>query len=133
METLKNYSEYMDFTEIVPISAKNGKNVDTLVELMIKHMPEGPKYYPDDMISDVQERFVISEIIREKALRLLSEEVPHGIAVEIISMKKDDRNRYHIDANILCEKDSHKGIIIGKGGQMLKKSLLMHDRIWKSF
>ncbi|KYH28585.1 MULTISPECIES: GTPase Era [Clostridium] len=121
VETLKNYSEYMDFTEIVPISAKNGKNVDTLVELMIKHMPEGPKYYPDDMISDVQERFVISEIIREKALRLLSEEVPHGIAVEIISMKKDDRNRYHIDANILCEKDSHKGIIIGKGGQMLKK------------
>jgi GTP-binding protein Era len=120
-ETLKNYSEYMNFAEIVPISAKNGKNVDTLVELMIKHMPEGPKYYPDDMISDVQERFVVSEIIREKALRLLSEEVPHGIAVEIITMKKDDRNKYRIDANILCEKDSHKGIIIGKGGQMLKK------------
>jgi GTP-binding protein Era len=120
-ETLKNYPEYMNFAEIVPISAKSGKNVDTLVELMIKHMPEGPKYYPDDVISDVQERFVISEIIREKALRLLSEEVPHGIAVEIITMKKDDRNKYHIDANILCEKDSHKGIIIGKGGQMLKK------------
>lgn len=120
-ETLKKYSQYMDFAEIIPISAKNGKNVDTLMELMVKHMPEGPKYYPDDMITDVQERFIISEIIREKALKLLSEEVPHGIAVEIIAMKKDDKNRYHIDANILCEKDSHKGIIIGKGGQMLKR------------
>ncbi|QGU95496.1 GTPase Era [Clostridium bovifaecis] len=120
-ETLQKYSQYMDFAEIIPISAKSGKNVDVLMELMVKHMPEGPKYYPDDMITDVQERFIISEIIREKALKLLSEEVPHGIAVEIIAMKKDDRNRYHIDANILCEKDSHKGIIIGKGGQMMKR------------
>ena len=83
-------------------------------------MPEGPKYYPEDMITDVQERFVVSEIIREKALKLLSEEVPHGIAVEIISMKQSKRGTYHIDANLLCEKDSHKGIIIGKGGQKLK-------------
>src|SRR3712207_9555202 len=88
---------------------------------MIKYMPEGPKYYPDDMITDVQERFVVSEIIREKALKLLSEEVPHGIAVEIISMKQAKNGTYHIDANLLCEKDSHKGIVIGKGGQMLKK------------
>ncbi|ABK62249.1 MULTISPECIES: GTPase Era [Clostridium] len=119
-KTLKQYSEYMDFAEIIPISARKSKNVDTLLELMIKYMPEGPKYYPEDMITDVQERFVVSEIIREKALKLLSEEVPHGIAVEIISMKQSKRGTYHIDANLLCEKDSHKGIIIGKGGQKLK-------------
>lgn len=119
-KTLKQYSEYMDFAEIIPISARKSKNVDTLLNLMIKYMPEGPKYYPEDMITDVQERFVVSEIIREKALKLLSEEVPHGIAVEIISMKQSKRGTYHIDANLLCEKDSHKGIIIGKGGQKLK-------------
>lgn len=120
-KTLQVYSDYMKFAEIVPISAKKGKNVDTLQELMVKYMPEGPKYYPEDMITDQQERFIISESIREKALRLLSEEVPHGIAIEIIGMKQNERGTYHIDANILCEKDSHKGIIIGKGGQMLKK------------
>lgn len=120
-QTLKMYSEYMNFVEIIPISAKKGKNVETLVDLMVEEMPEGPKYYPEDMITDVEERFIVSEIIREKALKLLSEEVPHGIAVEILLMKKDDKNKYQIDANILCEKDSHKGIIIGKGGQMLKK------------
>lgn len=120
-ETLKNYSEVFDFAEIIPISALNGKNVEELKKLMVKYIPEGPKYYPEDMITDQQERFIISETIREKALRLLSQEVPHGIAVEIISMKKDDKNIYHIDATILCEKDSHKGIIIGKNGTMLKK------------
>lgn len=119
--TLKNYSEYFNFAEIIPISAIKGKNTDTLKELMIKYMPEGPKYYPEDMITDQQERFIVSEIIREKALRLLSEEVPHGIAVDIITMKKDEKNIYNIEATMLCEKDSHKGIIIGKGGAMLKK------------
>ena len=79
------------------------------------------KFYPDDMITDQQERFLVSEIIREKALRLLTQEVPHGIAVEIILMKKEDNNVYNIEATLLCEKDSHKGIIIGKGGEMLKK------------
>lgn len=120
-ETLKNYSTAFNFTEIIPISALKGKNVDTLLELMVKYMPEGPKYYPDDMITDVQEKFVVAEIIREKALRLLSEEVPHGTAVDIISMKKDEKGAYHIEADMLCEKDSHKGIIIGKNGLMLKK------------
>lgn len=121
VEALQKYSQYMEFAEIIPISAKRNKNVNTLMELMIKYMPEGPKYYPDDMITDVQERFIVSEIIREKALKLLSEEVPHGIAVEILSMKQNDKGIYHIDANLLCEKDSHKGIVIGKGGKMLKK------------
>ena len=120
-ETLKIYSEKYKFTEIIPISALKGKNTDKLVELMVSYMKEGPKYYPDDMITDVQERFVVSEVIREKVLRLLSDEVPHGTAVDIIVMKKDGKGTYSIDADLLCEKDSHKGIIIGKGGTMLKK------------
>ncbi len=120
-KSLNNYSQVLDFKEIIPISALKGKNVDALKELMVKYMPEGPKYYPEDMITDQQERFVVAETIREKALRLLSQEVPHGTAVEIISMKKDKKDIYQIDATILCEKDSHKGIIIGKNGAMLKK------------
>lgn len=120
-KTLKKYSEIMDFDEIIPISALKGRNVDTLIELIVKNIPEGPQYYPEDMITDQQERFVVSEIIREKILRLLSQEVPHGTAVEIISYKQKKNNSYVIDATILCEKDSHKGIIIGKGGSMLKK------------
>lgn len=120
-KTLDNYSKVFSFAEIIPISALKGKNVDELKELMVKYMHEGPKYYPEDMITDQQERFVVAETIREKALRLLSQEVPHGTAVEIISMKKDEKGMYHIDATILCEKDSHKGIIIGKNGSMLKK------------
>ncbi|GAA0122198.1 MAG: GTPase Era [Clostridium argentinense] len=120
-KTIAEYAEYFKFEEVIPISAINGKNVDKVNELIVNYLPEGPKYYPEDMITDQQEKFIVTEIIREKALRLLSQEVPHGIAVEIISMKKDDKDRYHIDANMLCEKDSHKGIIIGKNGGMLKK------------
>lgn len=120
-KTLQMYSQEMDFKEIIPISALKGKNVDRLVELMVEAMPEGPKYYPDDMITDVQERFVVSEIIREKALRTLREEIPHGIAVDIIQMKQSPSGTWHIEVDMLCEKDSHKGIIIGKNGQCLKK------------
>ncbi|WP_027633983.1 GTPase Era [Clostridium hydrogeniformans] len=120
-ENLKEYGEFFSFKEIVPISALKGKNVDTLIDLMKKELPEGPQYYPKEMITDVQERFVISETVREKALRLLSEEVPHGIAVDIIQMKKSQNGTYHIEVDMLCEKDSHKGIIIGKNGQTLRK------------
>lgn len=120
-QTIKNYSEYFNFTEVIPISAVKGKNVGTLLKIMEDYLPEGPKYYPDDMITDQQERFIVAETIREKALRLLSQEVPHGIAIEVITMKKDEKDIYNIEATILCEKDSHKGIIIGKGGEMLKK------------
>ncbi|MFL0251177.1 GTPase Era [Clostridium neuense] len=120
-KTLKNYSDFFEFQEIIPIAAIKGKNVDTLIELMVKYMKEGPKYYPEDMIIDKQERFIVSEIIREKALRLLSDEVPHGIAIEIIKMKQNENGKYNIEANLLCEKESHKGIIIGKNGKMLKK------------
>lgn len=120
-KSLEMYSKEFNFSEIIPISAIKGKNVDTLIELMKKVMPEGPKYYPDDMITDVQEKFVVSEIIREKALRTLRDEVPHGIAVDIIQMKQNDIGTYHIEVDLICEKDSHKGIIIGKNGQTLKR------------
>ena len=120
-ETITAYSEAYSFKEIVPISAINGNNVDTLLNLMIDNMPEGPRYYPEDMITDRQERFIVMEIIREKALRLLEQEVPHGIAVEVLSMKTNEKGAYKIEANMLCEKNSHKGIIIGKDGAMLKR------------
>ena len=120
-KTIQGYSEYFNFKEIIPIAAIKGKNVDIVTKLVEENIPEGPLYYPEDMITDQQERFIITEIIREKALKLLSQEVPHGIAVEIISMKRDKRNMYNIEANMLCEKDSHKGIIIGKGGKTMKQ------------
>ena len=120
-KSLEMYSKEFKFAEIVPISAIKGKNVDVLVELMKKAMPEGPKYYPDDMITDVQEKFVVSEIIREKALRTLRDEVPHGIAVDIIQMKQNEIGTYHIEVDLICEKDYHKGIIIGKNGQTHKR------------
>lgn len=120
-KTLEMYSKEYKFKEIVPISALKGKNVDTLVNLMIENMPEGPQYYPEDMITDVQERFIVSEIVREKALRNLRDEVPHGIAVDIIQMKQSEKGTYHIEVDLICEKDSHKGIIIGKNGTSLKK------------
>ncbi len=120
-KTLADFSKEFDFKEIIPISAIKGKNVDKLLELMVDELPEGPKYYPEDMITDVQERFVVSEIVREKALRTLRDEVPHGIAVDVIQMKQKENGTYHIEVDLICEKDSHKGIIIGKNGQCLKK------------
>lgn len=120
-KTLAMYSKEFDFKEIIPISALKGKNVDTLLKLMVDNIKEGPKYYPDDMITDVQERFVVSEIVREKALKTLRDEIPHGIAVDVIIMKKKPNGNYHIEVDLICEKDSHKGIIIGKDGQCLKK------------
>lgn len=120
-KTLQIYSEKFKFAEIIPISAAKGKNVDKLMELIKNYIPEGPMYYPEDMITDQQERFIVAETIREKALRLLSEEVPHGIGVDIITMKKKENGAYEINADMLCEKDSHKGIVIGKNGEMLKK------------
>lgn len=120
-ETLQKYSEEMDFAEIIPISALKSRNTDTLIDLMVKYMPEGPKYYPEEMITDVQERFIVSEIVREKALRNLNQEVPHGIAVEVIQMKQNDKGMYNIEVDLICEKSSHKGIIIGKNGQTLKR------------
>ncbi|MBU5486618.1 GTPase Era [Clostridium sp. MSJ-8] len=120
-KSLEMYSKEFNFKEIIPISAMKGKNVDTLLELMVNELPEGPKYYPEDMITDVQERFVVAEIVREKALRTLRDEVPHGIAVDVIQMKQTPNGTYHIEVDLICEKASHKGIIIGKNGQCLKR------------
>ena len=120
-KSLQEYSKEINFKEIIPISALKGKNVDNLIKLMVENMPEGPKYYPEDMITDVKEKFIVSEIVREKALKTLRDEVPHGIAVDIVQMKQGKNGTYHIEVDLICEKDSHKGIIIGKNGQCLKK------------
>ncbi len=120
-ETLIAFSEEMHFDEMIPISATTGKNAEVLMDLIKKYLPEGPQYYPPDMMADVQERFIASEAIREKALRLLSEEIPHGIAVEITNMKERDNGILDIEADIITEKESHKPIIIGREGNMLKK------------
>jgi GTPase len=122
LETINIYSKEYEFDEVVPISARSGENTDKLLELIKEKLPEGPKYFPEDMITDQPEKFIISEIIREKILYNLKDEIPHGTAIEIMSMKEDkDTNTININATIYCEKDSHKAIIIGKGGQMLKK------------
>lgn len=122
METLNRYSSLMEFDEYIPISAKTGKGVDRLIDIILKNLPEGPKYYENDQTAINHERFFVSEIIREKILKLVRDEIPHGVGVEITSMKFDDKKKkYNIEGNIFCEKDSHKAIIIGKGGSMLKK------------
>ena len=106
--------------EIVPVSARTGDNTDELVKVILKYLPYGPQFYDEDTITDQPERQIVAELIREKALHCLNEEIPHGIAVAIDRMKME-RKVMHIDATIICERDSHKGIIIGKQGSMLKK------------
>ena len=109
------------FDEIVSTSARTGENVDLLMKLLIGAMPEGPKYFPDDMITDQPERVMCAEIIREKALRNLRDEVPHGVGVEMLEIKKLSDSLTQIHANVYCERASHKSIIIGKQGAMLQK------------
>ncbi|MDO5388322.1 MAG: GTPase Era [Clostridia bacterium] len=122
LKVMGNYSKKYNFAEIIPLSALKGKNHEILLEAIEKYLPEGPKYFPEDMITDQPEKQIVSEIIREKALYLLQDEIPHGIAVEITSMKqRKDKEIMDIEATIYCERDSHKGIIIGKQGSMLKK------------
>jgi len=114
------YRKELDFAEIVPVSALKGDNTDVLISCIMKYLPYGEAFYDEDTITDQPVRQIVAELIREKALRLLEEEIPHGVAVSIESMKY----RGHIcdiEATIVCERDSHKGIIIGKGGAMLKK------------
>ena len=120
LPSIAAYKDVYDFVEIVPVSARNGDNTDELVKVIMKYLPYGPQFYDEDTITDQPERQIVAELIREKALHCLQEEIPHGIAVAIDSMKV--RNKVmHIDATIICERDSHKGIIIGKKGSMLKK------------
>lgn len=114
------YRTIYDFAEIVPVSARSGENTDELVKVILKYLPYGPQFYDEDTITDQPERQIVAELIREKALHCLNDEIPHGIAVAIDSMKYR-RKIVDIDATIICERDSHKGIIIGKQGAMLKK------------
>lgn len=113
--------ECAGITDVFEISALNGDNTGALLEAVINAMPGGPAFFPDDIVSDYPEKFLASEVIREKMLMLLKEEVPHGTGVEIEKMQQRSNGTTYILANILCERDSHKGIIIGKNGSMLKK------------
>ena len=114
------YRKIYDFAEIVPVSARSGENTEELVKVIMKYLPYGPQFYDEDTITDQPERQIVAELIREKALHALNDESPHGIAVAIDSMKYR-KKIVDIDATIICERDSHKGIIIGKQGSMLKK------------
>ena len=114
------YKDVCNFAEIVPLSALKEKNTDLLLDLIFKYLPYGPQFYDEDTVTDQPERQIVAELIREKALHCLNEEIPHGIAVAIDQMKMN-KKVCHIDATIICERDSHKGIIIGKQGSMLKK------------
>lgn len=122
LEIISMYAEEDIFDDIIPISAMKNDGVDIYIESLKKYLKPGPMYYPEDMITDKNERFIVAEIIREKGLMYLNEEVPHGLAISIEKFKKrEDKNIYDIDANIYVERDSHKGILIGKGGSMLKR------------
>lgn len=122
LEYIDTYRKVYDFAEIVPASALRGENTDVIIDLIFKYLPYGPMFYDEDTITDQPERQIVAELIREKALHALNEEIPHGIAVSIDQMKKrKGRKMFDIDATIICERDSHKGIIIGKQGAMLKK------------
>ncbi len=123
LEVIDAYKDLCDFAEIIPLSALKGDNVSDLVDSIFKYLPEGPYYFDEDDLTDQTQRSIVAELIREKALYLLDKEIPHGIAVMIDRMEYRERGRggiYDIDATIVCEKNSHKGIIIGKGGSMLK-------------
>jgi GTP-binding protein Era len=118
---IERYNALFCFAETALISALTGENAAALLDAVFKYLPEGPKYFPDDMITDKPERFIVAEIVREKALGLLRDEVPHGAAVAVDSMKARNKRLVDVSATIYCEKDSHKGMIIGKGGDMLKR------------
>ena len=119
---IETYRKLIDFADIVPASALRAQNLDTVIDCIFKYLPYGPQFYDEDTITDQPQRQIVAELIREKALRTLDEEIPHGIAVTIDTMKeRPDGRIVDIEATIICERDSHKGIIIGKQGAMLKK------------
>ncbi|HJF20287.1 MAG TPA: GTPase Era [Enterococcus columbae] len=139
LQQIEDYQSQMDFTQVIPISATQGNNFETLMHELTEQMPEGPQYFPDDQITDHPEYFVVSELIREKILQLTRDEVPHSVAVVVDSMKRNQDDKVHVQATIIIERDSQKGIIIGKGGAMLKKigtqarkdiELLLGDKVY---
>lgn len=116
------YRKIYDFAEIIPASALRSRNMDTVIDSIFKYLPYGPQFYEEDTVTDQPQRQIVAEMIREKALRCLDEEIPHGVAVSVEKMKvRKSGEICDIEATIICERDSHKGIIIGKGGQMLRK------------
>lgn len=121
IKEIEKYKDLLPFAEVVPISALQGNNVDRLVEVIGNYMPEGPMYYPKDTISDHPEEFIVAELIREKALHLTSQEIPHAIGVQVENMTRVSEDQVDIEATIYIERDSQKGIIIGKKGSMLKQ------------
>ena len=121
LEVISVYQQAHDFNAVVPISAKNKEGVEELLSLLEHYLAEGPQLFPEDMVTDQPERQVMAEILREKLLLCLDKEIPHGTAVEITKFSERDDEVIECDATIYCEKNSHKGIIIGKGGAMLKK------------
>lgn len=120
LQAIASYKELHDFAAIVPVCARDGENTDELIKVIMQHLPYGPQFFDEDTITDQPERQIVAELIREKALHVLNEEIPHGIAVALDTMKMK-KKVMHIEATIICERDSHKGIIIGKQGSMLKK------------
>ena len=122
---IEKYSKLLEFTEIIPLSALKANNMDRLLDILYKYLPEGPLYYDEDTLTDQPLRQLAAELIREKALRYLSDEIPHGIAVEIVKMKNRTKTLVDVEADIICERESHKAIIIGKAGSMLKKIATM--------
>lgn len=118
---IDKYSKLMNFSDIVPVSALKGRNTRHLIEVIYKYLPNGPMYYDEDTVTDQPVRQITSELIREKLLRILDDEIPHGIAIEIDKMEYRKDGLVNVEATIVCERDSHKAIIIGKNGSMLKK------------
>ncbi|MFD0943560.1 GTPase Era [Savagea faecisuis] len=118
---IETYQSEFEFAEIVPISALQGNNVDRLFDVLKTYIPEGPQYYPDDQVTDHPERFIMAELIREKVLHFTHEEVPHSVAVTIEKIERDDNGKVHVMANIIVERSSQKGILIGKQGAMMKQ------------
>jgi len=126
LTVIASYKDICNFAEVIPVSAIKGENTDVLMNEIFRYLPYGPMYYDEDTITDQPERQIVAELIREKALHLIDDEIPHGIAVVIDRMKErkqagDKGDIIDIDATIICERDTHKGIIIGKGGSMLKR------------
>ncbi len=117
---IEDYRSLVDFEQVIPISAADGNNVETLLSEVTKYLPEGPQFYPDDQVTDHPEYFIVSELIREKVLELTREEVPHSVAVVVESMQRNELGKVQVHAAIIVERSSQKGIIIGKGGKMLK-------------
>ncbi|MBS4749927.1 GTPase Era [Carnobacteriaceae bacterium zg-ZUI78] len=139
LDIIDTYKSEMDFAQIIPISALQGNNVPEMVEILKNHLPEGPQYYPADQVMDHPEYFVVAEFIREKVLQLTKEEIPHSVAVVVDQMQRNEQGKIHVYATIIVERSSQKGIIIGKGGRLLKEigtrarrdiEALLNDKIY---